>query len=332
MSNSLKVIRIEAYGEWNSYFNKCGGKSLPQAWEYGSAKKEAEGWLPQRYIVRNENNTTIAIFQVLVKKIPFLGGVARINKGPLMIDDDLSRNNYELSICSIKAITYKLKKEKIWLLQLAPFLPPNNYIDNSLKKIGFNKRPNPPADSALVSLSGSDDDLMMRFNSKWRNLLRKGLKLGVNVKFDSQDSQFFDLLVKHYERQQKEKGFKGTSNEMLYALKSNQSEHFKFNLLVAFASDKKDAESVLGVLVVIQCHDVSEYLIGITTEKGRKMQANSVLLWNALLEVKKNGALWFDVGGLNETTPKGIATFKKGMNPKFYALTGEWRKWFLRLR
>ena len=332
MINNWHVTPIKDYSEWNSYFNKCRQKSLPQSWEYGLAKKDAEHWLPQRYVVLNEHNIPIAIFQVLVKKIPFLGGIARINKGPLMIDDNLVENYSKSSVYSIEALSIALKKQKIWLLQIAPFLPPDNDIENSLKKIGFNKRPNTPADSALVSLSGSDDDLMMRFNGKWRNLLRKGQKLGVTVKSDSKGTQFFDLLVNHYNKLQKEKGFKGTSDKMLYALKSNQSEHFKFNLLVAFGSENNDTESVLGILVSIQYHDFSEYLIGITTEKGRKMQANSVLLWNALLETKKKGGLWFDVGGLNETTPKGIATFKRGMNPEFYALTGEWRKWFLRLR
>ena len=47
-----------------------------------------------------------------------------------------------------------------------------------------------------------------------------------------------------------------------------------------------------------------------------------------MLEAKKNGVLWFDVGGLNNETIPEIARFKTRMNPTYYALTGEWRKWF----
>ena len=42
----------------------------------------------------------------------------------------------------------------------------------------------------------------------------------------------------------------------------------------------------------------------------------------ALLDAKKNGYIWFDIGGLDSTTPKGIAHFKKGVQSAHY-LIGE---------
>ena len=35
--------------------------------------------------------------------------------------------------------------------------------------------------------------------------------------------------------------------------------------------------------------------------------------------------MWFDIGGLDATTPKGIAHFKKGVQSDPYYLIGEWR-------
>ena len=60
------------------------------------------------------------------------------------------------------------------------------------------------------------------------------------------------------------------------------------------------------------------------------MQANSVLLWHAILQAKRSGCRWFDVGGLGKSTPRGIAEFKKGINASPYELVGEWRcfPWF----
>ena len=83
----------------------------------------------------------------------------------------------------------------------------------------------------------------------------------------------------------------------------------------------------LGILVTISSGDTVIYLIGLTNEKGRQMQANSVLLWESILHSKRNSYCWFDIGGLNEATPKGIAEFKKGLNATAYELVGEWRKW-----
>jgi lipid II:glycine glycyltransferase (peptidoglycan interpeptide bridge formation enzyme) len=71
--------------------------------------------------------------------------------------------------------------------------------------------------------------------------------------------------------------------------------------------------------------DTSTYFIGTTDDTGRKLQVNYVLLWEAILYAKKSGCEWFDIGGLNATTPKGIAHFKSGLNSELYSLVGEWR-------
>jgi lipid II:glycine glycyltransferase (peptidoglycan interpeptide bridge formation enzyme) len=57
------------------------------------------------------------------------------------------------------------------------------------------------------------------------------------------------------------------------------------------------------------------------------MQANSVLLWQAILHAKHSACNWFDIGGLNEATPEGIAKFKQGLNAMPYELVGEWRRY-----
>ena len=165
----------------------------------------------------------------------------------------------------------------------------------------------------------------MGFKGKWRNCLRKGQKLGVTVKLDKGGQEKFQWLIDFYQAQQREKRFDGTSDRMLQALAANQSQSFKFNLYIALDDSSDSQDSVLGVLVTLQFDDVSEYLIGVSNERGRANQANSVLLWEAVLDAKRNGCRWLDVGGLADNTPKGIASFKKGLNPEPYALVGEWR-------
>ena len=83
---------------------------------------------------------------------------------------------------------------------------------------------------------------------------------------------------------------------------------------------------MLCVLVTIRSGDTALYLIGSSNDKGRKMQANSVLLWQAIVHAKHSGCAWFDIGGLSNTTPKGVAEFKQGLNAMPYQLVGEWRR------
>ena len=82
-------------------------------------------------------------------------------------------------------------------------------------------------------------------------------------------------------------------------------------------------------MVTIGHGDPSTYFIGSTNNQVRKSQANSVLLWHAILNVKNAGLKWFDIGGLNEVTPQGVASFKKSLNALPYKLVGEWRRYYL---
>jgi lipid II:glycine glycyltransferase (peptidoglycan interpeptide bridge formation enzyme) len=83
------------------------------------------------------------------------------------------------------------------------------------------------------------------------------------------------------------------------------------------------------MLVSILHGDTATYLVSSTTDRGRQVQANSVLLWQAILHARRAGCAWFDIGGLNAATPKGIAEFKQGLNATPYALAGEWRRYLL---
>tara|TARA_B110000008_G_C16941592_1_gene552695 strand:- start:266 stop:541 length:276 start_codon:yes stop_codon:yes gene_type:complete len=87
----------------------------------------------------------------------------------------------------------------------------------------------------------------------------------------------------------------------------------------------------VGVLASIRSGDTSTYFIGTTNDVGREMQANAVLLWEAMIDAKKSGREWYDIGGLNGSTPQGIASFKKGLNAvpsklvgQFYRLIWPW--------
>ena len=86
-------------------------------------------------------------------------------------------------------------------------------------------------------------------------------------------------------------------------------------------------QEVIGLVATVQYGRKTEYLIGVTNNRGRELQTNSVLLWDAILHAKSSGASIFDVGGLAANTPKGIAHYKSGLNPIPSKVVGEYWTW-----
>jgi lipid II:glycine glycyltransferase (peptidoglycan interpeptide bridge formation enzyme) len=101
-----------------------------------------------------------------------------------------------------------------------------------------------------------------------------------------------------------------------------------FDLHVAEIVNKNGLSETLGYRLIIRSGCTALDFLVSTNERGRELDANSALYWHAIVQAKENGCRWFDIGGLNENTTKGIAEFKQGLNAVPYKLVGEWRKWW----
>ena len=219
------------------------------------------------------------------------------------------------------------------MLQIAPELSLNKESENLLKDMGFRKLSLAPWTSGLINLSYSNENLMMSFKSKWRNCLKKGLKLGVNVSLSNNNKNDINKVISNYKKLQLEKNFIGLSENLIIQMVKQNDKIWKFNIYLANVAKKNnqiDKEEIIGMLVSIEHGDTATYLLGMTNAKGREYQANYVLLWQAILNAKKNGCKWFDIGGLNTSTPKGIVHFKEGIKSDLYRLVGEWRSFIIR--
>jgi lipid II:glycine glycyltransferase (peptidoglycan interpeptide bridge formation enzyme)/dTDP-4-amino-4,6-dideoxygalactose transaminase len=317
-------VKTLVYSEWAELWHRCSHTNMMQSWEYGAAKEEVDGWQAIRLKISAHSGEPIALVQVLVRSLPALGKVARINRGPLAITI-MEEEGKMHKIDAIKALLIYAKEQNWRVMQIAPELPGNAKAEILLQFIGFTKLQRTTWGSALLSLQENEDDLLMHLKGKWRNGMRKGLKQGVIVRHGSNKGEDLELLLDNYRTLQNDRKFGGLSEELLRALASQQGNKWQFNLYIGI--DESKDEALLGTLVTIRSGDTTTYLIGTTTDVGRKVQANSVLLWEAILHAKASGCDWFDVGGLNADTPTGIADFKKGLNASPYELAGEWRGW-----
>ena len=317
---------VSNYEDWMKLYEICTLKTLPQTWEYGSSKAKVEFWSIKRYKINNNLNQSIGIVQLLYIDIPIIGKIVRINRGPLLTNI-ISNNDSTISLSIINFLCDEAKKNKWIMLQIAPLINFSDYNYNNLLNSGFQNKDHCSADTSIINLLPNKEELLMSFDGKWRNQLKKGLKSNIFVINTNSDNIYFEKMLSLYNTQQKINNFKGTSNKILKALFNNQTKNFRFNLFIAIVNNGIDDE-IIGFLVTFQYYNYTEYIIGISTENGKKVQVNSVLLWEAILLAKKNKCNYLDLGGLSEDTPSGIANFKRGLNGNPLKLIGEWRKYF----
>ena len=79
-------VKEVGYSEWKTHLKSFEKTNLMQYWQYGSAKEETGKWKAIRLVVFN-NEKVIALAQFLIKTFPKLGGIARMNRGPMLIKE-----------------------------------------------------------------------------------------------------------------------------------------------------------------------------------------------------------------------------------------------------
>lgn len=319
-------VRSLSREEWDVHWIDCSMTNMLQAWEYGAAKEQAEGWKPWRLLVSDQRGKPIGLVQVLTRGLGSLAGAARLNRGPLLVGRYAPHCETSLKLAVLWMILREARRRRWFLLQAAPELFAGDEARSGMRALGFRELDIPASASGCLSLQSDVQGLLMGLNGKWRNSMRKGEKLGVQVNLQAATGGGLEILIQRYRALQQDRGFSGLTESLIRSLAAQpQSILWQFNLFFAFASEHTSGEGPVGVLVSVRTGDTTTYLIGVANDQGRHLQANSVMLWAAILRAKEDGCAWFDIGGLNETTPKGIAEFKRGLNANLYELVGDWR-------
>lgn len=315
--------------EWSPLWACIPHANLLQSWQYGAAKEQAEGWRARRFLIAEEaTGRPVALAQWLTRTLPFLGGIARLNRGPLLLEALPEKAAIETSLGVLQALFGEARRQRWWIVQVAPELPDHETSQQGLRQLGLRRQAIAAWASGRLDLRADEPSLLMGLKAKWRNCMRKGTRDGVVVAHQQGNNSYQDQLIHSYANLQRSRGFKGLSEELIRQLAEQQGQAWSLDLFVARDSNTSIDDEPIGFLVSTRHGDTATYLIGSTNDKGRQMQANSNLLWQAILHAKRNGCAWFDVGGLSTVTPKGVADFKQGLNATPYELVGEWRGYY----
>lgn len=177
----------------------------------------------------------------------------------------------------------------------------------------------PGYQTVWLDINKPDEQLRSELKQKWRNMLNKSEKQGLTLEWDDKGLLLPWMLTK-YKADQDNKVYEGPNLKVLTALGAAFSENGQ---MIIGRAVNKDKEAIAGILIF--CHGLgATYQVGWSSDEGRDKAAHNLLLWNVILKLKDKGIKYFDLGGVNDGSAKGIKKFKEGLGGETVTYLGHY--------
>jgi lipid II:glycine glycyltransferase (peptidoglycan interpeptide bridge formation enzyme) len=304
MSKERGGVAEVSFEQWKTFLKKCENPHILQTAEWGELKA-GFGWEPVRLISGDSG------VQILFRKLPLgftLGYLAKpVNSEELPVNVEL-----------LDEIDAVCRKKRAIFLKIEPDL----WDDTSLLVTSYSlfvtslHNIQPPR-TIVISLEGSDDDILARMKQKCRYNVRLAEKKGITIRAWDDIEGFHRLMQVTGGRD----GF--GVHSLAYYKKAYELFHptGMAELLVAEFESKP-----LAALMVFAIGKRSWYLYGASNDEERNRMPTYLLQWEAMKWAKSHGCTEYDLWGVpdaNEETLEaqfetrhdglwGVYRFKRG--------------------
>ena len=315
MNNRFKFQEVTDKTEWNELFRRCRETGLMQLWEYGESVYKCIGWKPLRHAVIKDDRV-LAIAQTLIKDIPALGKVARIQHGPMFPDEnaDFSADTAIEAICALR--DYFVLSEGM-ILHLTPCLTASDLLPGWHLKNGFETTGEALWASVKMDLTQNQESLLANMKRKWRNPLKKILNSGLEIDV-ANSGEAVSFFLEKYARTTLEKGISWPSADLVdefWQARKTASQIF-FCL--------KDSKRI-AAMIVTEYAGVGFCFVAWNGPESKTYHAHNFVIWHAVLNLQKRGFQWLDLGGIDPENLPGITKFKRNTGGVEYSLAGNYR-------
>ncbi len=186
-----------------------------------------------------------------------------------------------------------------------------------------------PADTLLLDLRKSVDELLSEMKAKTRYNIRLSRRRGVEVR--DEDPRRLEEWYELYRRTAKRKGIflHGYANfeELLKEQEIHGSRYrTKVHLLIA---EHERYQSPLAGIILLRSGPYAMYLYGASGEEGRELMPSYRLQWEAIRIARSKGCSTYDLFGLPPTSQPshpmhGLYRFKSGFGGRMVHRQGCW--------
>ncbi len=285
----------------------AGGGELLQSWAWGDFKSRT-GWETSRLLCLRKGQP-IAAAQWLLRRVPLLGALAYMPRGPVTAPNESAVAEAVLRHVAEEARragAFALWVEPPWGENCSPGLP-----------TAFVTTPDyiqPPA-TGLVDLRPTEDTILAGFQSSMRRNIRLAFRRGLEVRVGRTEADwqdFYALLSETAERD----GF-GIHTWPYFATMRDTLE--AGGIATLFLAEH--AGKPLGSLLLTAYGGTATYLFGASATAGRDLRIGHGLQWHAMCWAKEHGCHTYDLWGMPATANPddpmaGVYRFKRGFSPR----------------
>lgn len=317
------ILPIEQY---TPDFNKLASHPL-QSWQWGEFRKKT-GIKVYRF-GEYKNGTLVNVYQLTLHKIPntpFKIGYVPKSRFPSNSLLTFLKNYFEnKKVIFIKFEPNVEKMEYLRGSRLAPRSLGEAGTDSSeMNLLTASSRPLFTKYTFQIDLTKSEDELLKQMKSKTRYNVRLALKKGVKVTKDNSDRSFETYLKLQKETTKRQKFY--AHNEKYHRL---LWETLKPAGIAHILNAVYAGETLVSWMVFL-FHDVLYYPYGGSSNKYRNLMPSNLMLWEAMLWGKRNGAKLFDLWGALGPYPDpkdpwyGFHRFKEGYGGRLVEFAGSY--------
>jgi lipid II:glycine glycyltransferase (peptidoglycan interpeptide bridge formation enzyme) len=279
---------------WDAFVSALDGGNHMQTGMWAEVKS-TRGWGVCRMVARR-NREIAGGAQVLIRRLPVVGAIGYVPRGPVLAEDDPVLMGILLDTLRTLAREQRIH----YVLVQPPHGQPRSAA--LFETRGF--RPSvvqaAPSATVLIDLTRSTDELMARMKGKTRYNVRLGLRKGVTVRSGAEPDLaiFHRLLVATGRRN----AFPIHPLDYYVAVWRVFEPRGCIKLFVAELNGVP-----LAALLALTVGNTVTYWRGAWAGEHGALHPNEALHWNAMQWAKQRGFHWYDLDGIEVTQAKGLA-------------------------
>jgi lipid II:glycine glycyltransferase (peptidoglycan interpeptide bridge formation enzyme) len=312
LASEYKVeIDAVSEGEWSELLLGFEDASVYHTWSYGSVRW---GEHSLSHVVLRRNGQVVALAQVSIAKVPVVGrGIAYITWGPLWRLRGSPVCTAQLQT-SLRVLQHEYAARRGLLLRIVPnereTTPEHIDICSVFENEGF-RLAAPYHRTLLMDLSPSMDKLRTNLRVEWRRHLKIAESNRLNLVHGVADD-LFDSFSVLYDKMVARKGFvPGIDVNEFRRIQRRLPDELKMQIMVCESDGAPVAATVGSVL-----GNKGIYLLGASSEEGRRLKGSYLLQWRMIEWLKSRGAQWYDLNGYDPDNYPGTSAFKAGLAGK----------------